>query len=117
MADGQHLPDEIDAEVKALSSEYQFFHWHLAFPEVFRKGGFDCVLGNPPWEMVQFQEVDFFADIREIVEQKTRAARQRAIEKLAETAPRSYQDYLDHLRRVDGERHFFYTSREAGLPA
>ena len=36
-------------EVERLSREYQFFHWHLAFPEVFAKGGFDCVLGNPPW--------------------------------------------------------------------
>jgi len=26
-----------------------FFHWFLEFPEVFEKGGFDCVLGNPPY--------------------------------------------------------------------
>ena len=36
-------------EVERLSLQYQFFHWHLAFPEVFSEGGFDCVLGNPPW--------------------------------------------------------------------
>lgn len=29
------------------------FHWPLAFPQVFAQGGFDCVLGNPPWELVQ----------------------------------------------------------------
>ena len=40
-------------EVERLSGQYQFFHWHLAFPEVFAKGGFDCVLGNPPWEQSQ----------------------------------------------------------------
>jgi hypothetical protein len=36
------------------------FHWELEFPEVFDKGGFDVVLGNPPyvnaWEMTQFDE-------------------------------------------------------------
>lgn len=40
---------------------HRFFHWTLAFPEVFYDssgqprpdGGFDAVLGNPPWEMVR----------------------------------------------------------------
>lgn len=26
-----------------------FFHWFIEFPEVFHDGGFDCVLGNPPF--------------------------------------------------------------------
>jgi len=25
------------------------FNWHKAFPEVFKQGGFDCVIGNPPY--------------------------------------------------------------------
>ena len=25
------------------------FNYHIAFPEVFKDGGFDCVIGNPPW--------------------------------------------------------------------
>jgi hypothetical protein len=29
--------------------QYSFFHWHLQFPQVFARGGFDVVLGNPPW--------------------------------------------------------------------
>jgi N-6 DNA Methylase len=33
----------------AISEEKRFFHWFLEFPEVFQKGGFDCVLGNPPF--------------------------------------------------------------------
>ena len=33
----------------ALSSEKRFFHWFLEFPEVFQNGGFDCILGNPPF--------------------------------------------------------------------
>ncbi|MDD2600795.1 MAG: restriction endonuclease [Kiritimatiellae bacterium] len=27
----------------------KFFHWFLEFPEVFSAGGFDCILGNPPY--------------------------------------------------------------------
>lgn len=26
-----------------------FFHWFLEFPNIMQKGGFDCILGNPPF--------------------------------------------------------------------
>lgn len=35
--------------VQLLASQQRFFHWLLEFPEVFAGGGFDVVLGNPPW--------------------------------------------------------------------
>jgi len=62
-------PDWMKAEIRRLAAEYQFFHWHLAFPAVFRipatgeeapkdgpgwLGGFDVVLGNPPWIRQEF---------------------------------------------------------------
>lgn len=33
----------------ALAQEKRFFHWFLEFPQVFQRGGFDCILGNPPY--------------------------------------------------------------------
>lgn len=38
-------------EMKAIETgvNYRFFHWFLEFPEVFQNGGFDCILGNPPF--------------------------------------------------------------------
>jgi len=33
----------------AIAENKKFFHWFLEFPEVFQKGGFDCILGNPPF--------------------------------------------------------------------
>ena len=41
------------------AEEKRFFHWPLEFPEVFEQGGFDCVLGNPPWEQIRFREQAF----------------------------------------------------------
>jgi hypothetical protein len=46
---------------QALAREHGAFHWELAFPEVFfdhaghlrPDGGFDAVLGNPPWDMLR----------------------------------------------------------------
>jgi len=32
-----------------IAQEQRFFHWFLEFPEVFQQGGFDCILGNPPY--------------------------------------------------------------------
>ena len=36
-------------ELHALGERKRFFHWFLEFPEVMRRGGFDCILGNPPY--------------------------------------------------------------------
>ncbi len=38
-------------EVKAVETAtiHRFFHWFLEFPEIFQKGGFNCILGNPPY--------------------------------------------------------------------
>jgi hypothetical protein len=37
------------AKATALALEQRFFHWFIEFPEVFNEGGFDSVLGNPPY--------------------------------------------------------------------
>ena len=36
-------------EAQALAERKRFFHWFLEFPEVMGRGGFDCILGNPPY--------------------------------------------------------------------
>lgn len=37
------------AGAMAIAVEKKFFHWFLEFPDVFDKGGFDCIVGNPPF--------------------------------------------------------------------
>jgi len=37
------------AKAEGLGAERKFFHWFLEFPMVFARGGFDCILGNPPF--------------------------------------------------------------------
>ncbi len=60
------------------------FHWFLEFPEVMKNGGFDCVLGNPPWERVKIQEKEWFADTcPEIAECSNTNTRRRMIEALS----------------------------------
>ncbi|BBH53873.1 Eco57I restriction-modification methylase domain-containing protein [Fluviispira sanaruensis] len=45
----ENLPPEKLAETKRLADIYNFFHLELEWPEVFKDGGFHCVLGNPPF--------------------------------------------------------------------
>jgi hypothetical protein len=37
------------AKATAVAFEQRIFHWFIEFPEVFNNGGFDCILGNPPF--------------------------------------------------------------------
>ena len=49
------------AQARAIARAHAVFHWELAFPEVFFEadgrprvlGGFDAVIGNPPWDMLR----------------------------------------------------------------
>lgn len=67
-----------------LAARHRFFHWHLAFPDIMQKGGFDVVLGNPPWERIKLQEQEFFASRSpEIAQAPNKAARDKLIRALA----------------------------------
>src|SRR6185436_356940 len=46
---GTELPPDTQRALGEIVEQHRFFHWHLEFAEVFARGGFDVVLGNPPW--------------------------------------------------------------------
>lgn len=48
--------------VVEIGREFRPTHWHAAFPHVFLDGGFDVVLGNPPWDIVKSDHREFFSD-------------------------------------------------------
>ncbi|MFJ8080044.1 Eco57I restriction-modification methylase domain-containing protein [Streptomyces sp. NPDC096205] len=125
--DQSAVPDATHAEILRLRDQYSFFHWHLEFPEVFSvpesgvgvqrgtgwAGGFDAVVGNPPWERVKLQEQEFFAqrDPR-IAEAKNAAARKRLIVELQDDPDGLglYTAFEDAKRRAEGESHFLRAS-------
>ncbi|THA72148.1 SAM-dependent DNA methyltransferase [Streptomyces sp. A0958] len=126
-----HLPGGTARTVRELRQEYHFFHWHLEFPEVFRvpadptapdvdertgwKGGFSCVLGNPPWERVKLQEQEFFATRdASVAKAANKAARERRIAALAtseEEADRSlHAEFIAARRLSEGVSHLLRDS-------
>ncbi|NPV58933.1 MAG: N-6 DNA methylase [Actinobacteria bacterium] len=94
-----------------MAQRHRFFHWPLEFPEVFDAGGFDVVLCNPPWELIQLQEEEFFASRDPIIAGAPNAsARKRLIEELEETNPSLWQEYSIALHLADATRKFLRTS-------
>ncbi|WP_051914629.1 Eco57I restriction-modification methylase domain-containing protein [Thermorudis peleae] len=92
---------------QALASELRFFHWPLAFPDVFVHGGFDVVLANPPWERVKLQEEEFFrVRAPQVASASNAAERKRRIAALADQDPALYAEYQQALRAAQGQSRF-----------
>lgn len=85
---GDTLPAEQQGALAAAQTacaEARVLHWPLAFPQVFANGGFDCVLGNPPWERIKLQEEEFFATrYPDVAQAKNKSERNQRIQWLAE---------------------------------
>jgi len=124
--DPHRCPGWMANEIDRLADEYQFFHWHVAFPEVFQPkaddeikiddatgwiGGFDCVLGNPPWERIKIQEKEWFAERDpEIANAQNTSARRRLISELKQNDDPLYFAFRLALRRADGESQLLRSS-------
>jgi hypothetical protein len=119
------VPEAIRQEIQRIASDYRFFHWHLAFPDVFRVptvseplpagagwiGGFDVVLGNPPWERIKTQEKEWFAERRpDIANAPNAAARKKLIAALQDEDPSLWTAWHAALRRSEGESAIVRTS-------
>ncbi len=57
----RHMLDGWLTASRSTAARRRFFHWTLEFPEVFfdadgqplATGGFDAIIGNPPWDMLR----------------------------------------------------------------
>jgi hypothetical protein len=105
------LDEDLMVETRQLTASYRFFHWHLCFPEVFARGGFDIVVGNPPWEMPEVDDREFFAStISEISAESSAQIRRAMIATLATKNPSVHEQWKEYVRRYEGERAFFARS-------
>jgi hypothetical protein len=90
--------------VAEIAAQYGLFHWHLAFSTVFGRGGFDVVLGNPPWDHVELKEQEFFAEASpEIAGAVNAAARKRLIAELPTSNPQLWRAYASASREIQGQ--------------
>lgn len=129
----QQHAEQLAAAAK-ICGEAKVFHWPLAFPHVFAAGGFDCVLGNPPWEHVELKEEEFFATRhRDVFDAKNKADRNQRIQWLSqgmlaihlfpdlehpehecEAEKRTYREYLIAKRKLDASSLFAHVNGDEG---
>ena len=98
--DGYHQShqDIIDHATK-VCQENHVLHWPFEFKEVMDQGGFDCVLGNPPWEKFKVEDVKWFAPrLPEIANADKADIRKKMIEALASSTDelecQTFEDYV-----------------------
>ena len=91
----------------ALSMEHKFFHWPLEFPDVFEQGGFDVMLGNPPWEKIRIEQQEFFAtrDVS-IADAKNSSIRNKLIKKLEISNPQLFAEFVQIQHEADSTGKF-----------
>ncbi|HZG10179.1 MAG TPA: hypothetical protein VEZ70_14485 [Allosphingosinicella sp.] len=104
---GKARPEEVEAfaaiweRARALIEEERFLNWQIAFPGVWenwaskdRQGGFDAVVGNPPWDRIKLQQVEWFAARRPEIALAQRASdRARMIAGLKVNGDPLWEDY------------------------
>ena len=100
---------EIIARARRLAAEERFLNWQAAFPGVWsnwrsaaREGGFDAVIGNPPWERTRMEPAEWFAARRpEIALAPRTADRKRMIAELRERGDPLAAEFDAARRKAD----------------
>lgn len=120
--EGQRPLGLIEAGSVAVAKAARAFHWPLEFPQVFfpgagRKSGFDLALGNPPWEVNQLGEEEYFAARAPEIAAMSGKARKDAIKALEESEPRLWRQYQIDKRDFDSFNLFFRESNRFALTA
>lgn len=97
------------ALVKQLAAEHKFFHWPLHFADLFAdRGGFDLMLGNPPWLLLGWNSGDVLGDYEpKLVLHRisaTKAARMR--DEIFERLPNVQAAWLTEYEQLAGTQNF-----------
>ena len=78
-----------------LADAHRFLHWPLAFPRIFShdRPGFDVIVGNPPWEQLRVEGLEFYALHEPGLHSLSDPERERAIEDLVARRPELEQTF------------------------
>jgi len=88
---------------------HRFFHWELEFADLFAEnGGFDLILGNPPWLKVEWQEAGVLGDANPlfVLRKATASALNHLREQSFEQYPQLKADYYSEYEQAEGTQNF-----------
>ena len=104
---GGDVQSSVHAVCKEAAEANRVFHWPLEFPAVMARGGFDAVIGNPPWEVSQLSDVEFFSSRDPHVATLQGNDRKTTIKRLREDNPRLWEEFNLASRAVEAANTFF----------
>ena len=95
-------------QAREILNDERFFNWQVAFPGVWSEwesngihGGFDAVIGNPPWDRMKLQQIEWFASRRREIALARRAAdRKRMIADLEKAGDPLAHDFATASERA-----------------
>ena len=94
--------------VRKIADENKFMHWELEFADVFAdKGGFDLVIGNPPWVKLEWKEQNVLSDknpmfaVKKLTATQTTHHREKALESTV-----IHSLYFAEYESITGQQNF-----------
>lgn len=96
------------ALVHKIANDNKFMHWELEFADVFAdKGGFDLVIGNPPWVKLTWTEQDILSERNPMFAIKKLSAAQTATQrKIALANKLSSSMYFNEYESITGIQNY-----------
>lgn len=97
------------ATVEAIARQRRFMHWELTFADIFaQRGGFDLVLGNPPWLKVEWNEAGILGEANPLVAIRKLSATELAQQRRAAFAqfPRLQADWTAELEEAEATQNY-----------
>lgn len=103
--------------VQKVARQYRFHHWELEYADQFKeKGGFDVVLGNPPWRRPNFVEKYVLGDTEpRFVTKKLSASETSELRSVWLDKPRHREHYLQAYEAVGGQLTFLKATQNYPL--
>lgn len=93
---------------RTIAQQNHFMHWELEFADVFaERGGFDLMIGNPPWIKIEWNEQGVLADanpmfaVKKLTATQTTHERQTALENA-----HTHSMYFAEYEMLSGEQNF-----------
>lgn len=115
---GGNVYGPLEGAAREVAGAASVLHWPLEFPDVMvGKGGFDVVLGNPPWEVVQLGEEEYFQSRAPEIAELKGSARKKAIAALETERPGLFAEFAKDKRHFEAINEFARVAGRFNLTA
>jgi hypothetical protein len=101
----------VDADVL---KEFHPFHWVLEFAPVYRDGGFDVIIGNPPWDVLTVDRDHFFPKYDERFRTRPPSEKDEMQENLLED-PQVREAWEEFQREMELKAEYYNSTTEYKL--